>query len=75
MVGGATRNGPDGIRCTTGTTGPAPRMLTGEGPYLCGIVPVRKGRNLPGLQRYWVERVQAWAAVWTASQGLPSGGV
>jgi hypothetical protein len=23
----------------------------------------------------WVWRTQAWAAIWTASQGLPSGGV
>ena len=25
--------------------------------------------------RCWVARVQAWAPIWTASQGLPSGGV
>jgi hypothetical protein len=28
-----------------------------------------------GVQRGRVWRTQAWAAIWTASQGLPSGGV
>src|SRR5689334_22813261 len=28
-----------------------------------------------GVQRGWAWRTQAWVAIWTASQGLPSGGV
>ena len=60
--------GPDGWMCWPAGPGAGPC-----GGALTWGAPLREEREAVQRGRVW--RTQAWAAIWTASQGLPSGGV